>query len=188
MERPIKVSAAPQEDPIVGIFKALRESIDASRPTCKEIDFKQVFVPMFANAPDRDKRVTFNTWLALAGGSHSEVDVVDSRGAVLFTVPPLFANGAVSIFSGEAGKRLSHVLTHAHKLEQIMPGKGQRYADEHLQQFEISNDRAPSIIEGYATRWHAIFYRYGYAATSPDSGPGVSTERSSGNEYDALEF
>lgn len=122
-----------------------------------EIVFKEYFLDFFFNISKHPESSTLSLkWTELAGGPYSEVDVVDSFGNKIFTVPSLFSRPKVNdehlkhmSFSNIAGKFEA-------KANRIY-ADGINYLNMELSSLpkEISSSSDEEVI-----RWISIFKRY----------------------------
>lgn len=154
-------SLPADSDQIISLFKSIRANID-TRPTARvrEDLFSKGFLPFFLGLPESDPRITMEVWHGLAGGPYNEVSVVDASGKVLFSVPPTMSNRMVAPMTGEGGRALSSLLSHATIRETHIPGTGAHLLQEGLKRFEfISADRDEHALS-FQKRWDEIIARY----------------------------
>lgn len=145
---------------IRGIMEDLNTSAEISRTRMPEAIFVAGFLPLFAGEKDKiPKGITLEVWARVAGNDFAEVDVVDARGNVLFTVPALFERSA---FNSVKGQRvgMSHVILTHQQYNHQSPALGSRYLDEELSKRQMLAD-VPEAVLINLERWNAIYTRYG---------------------------
>lgn len=151
-----------------------------------EVRFRDVFLPFFAGDTDPQYKVTMAHWynvargdfdrqeysdsMNLAGASYREVDIVDEKGNVLFTVPPIMDRLAVRTLKRERGvPSVSDVIFQAQAYSNLSPMAGQHHLDVEL------NERGDRMFSpnhhAYAVRWAEIFARYGRQLLDPEGKP-----------------
>ena len=96
----LKKASAEMVDPdakyVLDTAKLMEETINKPAPNAKlpEIIFKEHFVEFFKTyssntAPTEADSTTYARWLTIAGSEFNEVDIIDDKGNVIFTVPPM---------------------------------------------------------------------------------------------------
>lgn len=86
-------------------FKSLVEDAEKEKKSViPEVVFQQYFLDYFKNLAlnkidknDEKSDVILKKWIELAGGVYQEVDVLDTKGEVAFTVPAMCTRGTANI-------------------------------------------------------------------------------------------
>ena len=128
--------------------------------TIQEYPFKMYFLPAFAglfkDPTILDKMVT--KWIAIAGQVHREVQVVDTGGKLMFTVPPL---QTLDIF--DATKQgvvpISSIIKNTERVKAIAPTRYNSVVQASLEEtlFKRIN---PEAVEKTYQQWSEIFSMY----------------------------
>lgn len=126
--------------------------------TLSERVFSNVFLPLFAGDETLVYKADFATWINYAGGPYRSVDIIDTSGKVLFTVPPLFDRKAVNPVSTSAIP-ISHVVATANQYAKLHPSQGMLYLDAELTKRAIVMKVPANVIENLEL-WNNIFMRY----------------------------
>ena len=128
--------------------------------TIPEFPFKMYFLPAFAglfkDPAVLDKMVA--KWIAIAGQVHREVQVVDTEGKLMFTVPPL---QTLDIF--DATKQgivpISSIIKRSERVKSIAPNRYNSALQASLEQtlFDRIN---PEAVEKTYQQWSEMFSLY----------------------------
>lgn len=145
---------------VVRDAKEIQEYGKRETVTIPEVNFVQVFLPYFAQDPENLYDVHVGHWIAIAGGPFNSVNVADPSGEILYTVPPIFDNTALTLKPHEAPEAIYEVIGNANNLALSFPAKGIRYMREHLGELYRKMVDKTIAIEQIRT-WNAIFTRYG---------------------------
>jgi len=131
----------------------------------EESIFVHVFLPMFLGTPmeQRQYKVDLPNWVAYAGNPYWEVDVIDTKGTVLFTVPPIFDRSAISPsdaarHAGRGG--IMDVIMMTQKLQLVSPVQAKYYLNQEMRQRAVGMVQMDNVLVFLRT-WNAIFKRYG---------------------------
>lgn len=132
--------------------------------TVPERNFVAVFLPIFAGEPPTPyKAKLFPHWVNIAGNPYRPVDVVDTKGKVLFRVPPLFdrmAIGPSTQMKRGQHSSISHVVASAGQFAAMSPAMGEQYLSKELTKRALLMKVPQSVLQDLET-WNAIFARYG---------------------------
>lgn len=86
----------PDAQYVLETAKLMEKTIIQEQPKAKlpEIIFREHFVDFFRNygsntEPTEADSTTYARWLTIAGSEFNEVDIIDDKGNVIFTVPPM---------------------------------------------------------------------------------------------------
>ncbi len=150
---------------IKDIFEKLNAATEKETKSMSEGAFKEIFLPMFLGEESKHGMKMAN-WINYAGGPFFSVKVVDDKGAVLFTVPPVYNRKALDDLGGlDAGGRpmrpISHILTTYGQMARIGPNVGENYINAELtKRFDVMK----KDVDFLATLkvWKDIFTRYGH--------------------------
>ncbi len=138
-------------------------------PTLPEAVFVNLFLPFFAKDENPEHKVTLKDWFAaivrhsdpskIDGQAFLSVDIVDTAGKVLFTVPPALDHDAInSISEGETS--LKHVVISFQQYNNVHPAQGKVYLETQLARRKLIQHTPVRIIE-QLRQWDAIYKRYG---------------------------
>ena len=134
-----------------GVYNSL--VVDHENSKLPETVFKSNFLPYFAGVeePPKDKNPIVD-WIAIAGSPMSKVDIIDNKGEVLYTTPPVVSDG-ISDSILNSGLPVSDIMTEAELERNNIPLKGEKVLNEKLfsKTKTISNH----------TEWEDIYKRYG---------------------------
>jgi hypothetical protein len=138
-----------------------QNSINAKIP---EEMFVKVFLPVFLGEVKVDKQTDyFIQWGAIAGNPLNSVDVVDSEGTILYTVPPLIDTSDISITTDRRETiPLGAMVDNYERNLSMTPAMGHRYWAEN------ASAKLRSLIKPetgkrteYNKKWEDILARYG---------------------------
>lgn len=144
------------------ISKELNESTEQNA-VVPEIVFKEYFLPMFKRFATKklDKNQDDNLlrkWIELAGGPYSEVDVIDTKGNKIFTVPSVYTRNVADISKLDDVNFTDIGIKHE-QYKNILPQQGENYANKTIKNL-------PKFINSSKThaseqnRWVEILTKY----------------------------
>lgn len=117
--------------------------------------FVRDILPMLAGD---DKELNMNFWLHKVGSYFKSIRVVKGK-EVLFDVPPLFSNGAVSMPFAAPDDSLAEDMVRAELKANVHPGIGEKYLAEALHsRLKLEGPAAAKI---FAAHINEILVRYG---------------------------
>jgi hypothetical protein len=139
-------------------------------PTIQERIFVQVFLPIFAgDEVNQYKAKIYPHWINVAGNPYRPVNVVDTQGKVLFTVPALLDRRAISPSTQtERGttSSISHVVASASQYSAMSPIAGANYLSKELTRRALIMKVPTQVLTDLKT-WNEIFVRYGRPPLAP---------------------
>jgi hypothetical protein len=123
--------------------------------------FAGVFVPIFAGEDSLYNNVSMETWVNFAGGPYRRVDIVGSRGEVIFTVPPIFERGNVkTIVDSTRNNSVFHMVLTAQQYARVHPKQGEAYLKDSLSK-RTTMLSSPINLAKNLEFWNMVFKRYG---------------------------
>lgn len=148
------------------LIKDIEEGVQAAnqltRPSVDARMFHDVFLPFFAgDAAPKYPNVSMQHWMRIAMNPFQEVDIVDVKGHVLATVPPLHDRTAIgpTDATGSEGvhrNRLMHVYSNVILLAGRSPKSAEAYFAEEIQgRMQKGIDKHPAIR--YAQMWNRVY-------------------------------
>jgi len=153
--------------------------------------FACIFLPMFYSGEVHPQyKADMATWVNIAGngeggGGYKEVDVIDKKGNVIYSVPAIFNHDAIKSQPNSKNGIMSAVINADHYAG-LHPALGTQHLEQELAKREIfSYD--PTFFAANAERWNAIFIRYGYPTIGNVVVPEVEAkqkEKESVTDYD----
>ena len=157
-----KVAAEKEINEIQALLKSQEQNDHARMP---ERVFRFVFLPLFAGDQDWPYKGKANLamWINFAGNSFKPVDVIDTQGNVLFTVPAISDRTGVSPVKNDPNvmnSRIRSVVKNAEMLSHVSPRDGQRYLADQLMRRTMIQQNIPTILSNVKI-WNDIFKRYG---------------------------
>lgn len=141
---------------------------DGTKAVISEEAFKQSFLPYFSgNVAAVGNRNVITEWISVAGTAMSEVDVINSKNEVLFTVPALFDSNVIDLTKRVTGSSIADIVEDYNLRKDATPHAATKIVNASLDNRlkEIIADGA-SIRKTTAERWIAIMGRYGIAPPS----------------------
>lgn len=141
---------------------------DGSKNVISEEAFKQSFLPYFSgNVGAVGNRNVITEWISVAGTAMSEVDVINDKREVLFTVPALFDSNVIDLTKRVTGSSIGEIVEDYNLRKDATPYAAKNIVNDSLDRKlkEITTDTAP-IRQTTAERWIAIMGRYGIAPPS----------------------
>ncbi|BAS05016.1 hypothetical protein [Ralstonia phage RSF1] len=122
--------------------------------------FVEHFLPLFAGEVAPTAHVNYQTWLEkVAGGEKVSVDIVDTQGNVLFTVPPLFDTSILEQ-AKPGGESMTLIERHYSRLKEFDAAGSQVFLNRKLSGLHIKDKPTEQVYENIRI-WNAIFERYG---------------------------
>lgn len=174
------------EDALEGMDSLLKAA-ETDHAVIKERVFKRILLPVLTN---RSGKQSLRIWQDIAGHPMRAIEVQDDRtGERLFIIPPLLKGILPSINRNQKRMSIYEVLQTAEQKRRVIPGMGDRFLVEHMQQWTPEGSNDDSTLR----QWAAILTRYnidiGIApasdeerATEDTQSPGVDLT----GEYDDL--
>lgn len=157
---------------------------DPIKGVLPEREFVNVFLRLFCGEAGHDFGLLLNYWIAVAGSYMSEVDIIDQRGMVLFTVPAIQSSSFLSPV--QKGPSYSEIMAEYGNQQ----NRSSQVANAFLaQQFEAKAQQivAPPPSQTDRERWVAILARYGKTLPVPAL-PGQISQKNTGSDDDELVF
>lgn len=147
------------------VVEMLQMKEDVPNARIPEDIFRRAYLPMFAGIPEEKwpvAGITLNNWYGVSGGPHFEVDVIDTKGNVLFTVPPIVpppSTRAMAKFA-EDGHGVGSAFNKAREVGRNIPIEGEIIARQEVQRIQPRFSRR--YENDYRMRWAPIFGYYGF--------------------------
>lgn len=137
----------------------ITEAIKEDNPKIPEPVFRELFLPAFAN-PDKDTKIEkdnfLSHWIGLVGGPTTEVDLVNMKGDVILTVPPIFDSSVLNESTTTAARIKSVFLNLAEDtFQQRALHEFQENSTKELNAL-LKSDREVQV-----NRWAKVFEHYG---------------------------
>lgn len=133
----------------------------------REEFFTSVFLPYFAGEITENEfpdGISMHTWNQIAGNMNNSVDVIDSNGRILFTVPPVNDLSYIVQNPDTYYDQMSSAGTYAETLRNSARPDEVMMADKVIS--KKLNERIPVRLkdkkEERYKQWAEIFLRYGY--------------------------
>lgn len=126
-----------------------------------EVNFVQVFLPYFAGDEENPYDVDLSSWTTLVGSPFRKAYVVDAKGDILFTVPPMSDN---TVFSPKGVRddyqdHFPEVIGNLNNQRARSLIQGSQYFREFLKQYYTKLiDKA--FVADHIIAWNEIFRRY----------------------------
>lgn len=145
---------------------SVAESISKGSPldpmgTIPENHFYHVFLPFFARTGN-PYNVNLGNWASKAGSYFSEMKVINEKGEVVVTVPPILHRDAVKPYDTDIDDHFSAGMNLVRVKSRIHPKMGlselRRMLDHRLDAMIVGN----VDVLGYVKRWNDIFKHYEY--------------------------
>lgn len=156
-----KVGTESIRDGINDIFNAL--VIDKENAVLPENLFVTNFLPFFAGERDiKQERQFMSNWIGVAGSPTREVDIIDTRGQVLYTVPSLFNTNMIETVVNADDTRLTKVIMDYEqtKTDFPIPANDRVGIDLHHKLKESLGNVDENMVNQTSDRWNQIFDRY----------------------------
>lgn len=123
-----------------------------------ERNFVEVCLPFFAGDTKPKYPIDMNTWLNIAGGPYCSVDVIDNKGQVLFTIPPIFDRSAIDP-TAKGRHSMAHIVATTNLYVKQHPKLGANYLDKELTGRALVM-KVPAAVQKHLEIWNSIFTRY----------------------------
>lgn len=152
---------------IIGISSVLEESnTHEGKANIAEDIFVNVFLPFFAGEENIYK-VGLGNWVTVAtnggslpGGQFREVDVIDDKGKVLFTVPPIYDRNALNPVKLSDRIALPQLMEQAEQLGSIKPALQTKMKNQIFEALLNKMRAGNNNAREYLLKWNDIFTRY----------------------------
>jgi hypothetical protein len=152
-------------------INAIRQSLDeqetATRARMPERIFVGLWLAVFHKGQNEFyPQVNLDMWANYAGNEYREVDIINAKGEVLFSVPPLFDRSGIKAIQGKdrtrmPGGNILNIIRNAELRSRVSPQDGRNYLSAHLKQRALFMADLPPSVRTNLERWDAIFKRYG---------------------------
>ncbi len=162
--------AKNNHDTLLQECKSFMEEKAKKRNTIQEAVFVTTYLPMFfvGGATEDEKgaiRLPLRAWIEqYAGSAYNEVDVVDTNGEVLFTVPPLSVSVGTYQSDLNNAAELGHVnaafADAAISVKNESDLHGAKLAGLSEKFLNDLQETTSSVREEIRARWYAIYSRY----------------------------
>lgn len=153
------------KEAIEEITEALQDPDIKKNEKCPEYIFKEEFLPFFKkfaynkiDKKDNASHTLMHKWLCISGGHYKSVDILDHKGDVLFTVPPIFNQDTINM-DNLKGSYFQDIVKEAKKKGERFPDEGNSYLYNKLSNLPpfINN---PETVNDDLDKWREIFDRY----------------------------
>lgn len=124
-------------------------------------------------------------WISIAGTPMSEVDVIDNKGQVVFTVPPLFDSNGINIINRRERNSFADISSNFIRMNVSTPIAANNFLNNSLHQKVdeiLDTDHKPTMNQ---ERWNGILKRYGKDTPVETKG---STPKTTDNGNDDLVY
>ena len=152
-------------------INAIRQSLDeqetATRARMPERIFVGLWLAVFHKGQNEFyPQVNLDMWANYAGNEYREVDIINAKGEVIFSVPPLFDRSGIKTIQGKErtrmpGGNILNIIQNAELRARVSPQDGRNYLSAHLKQRALFMADLPPSVRTNLERWDAIFKRYG---------------------------
>jgi len=147
-------------DEISEIAANVEKAAHEVRARLPERHFREIYLPMFAGDAKLNYPVDLNHWVNFAGNPYREVDIINERGEVLYTVPPVLDRHSVNPMDGsETRTSIAHAISTAQQYGRIHPSQGVNYLNAELTERALIMKVPANVLKDLET-WNAIFQRY----------------------------
>jgi len=124
--------------------------------------FVGVFLPFFCGEKSFDSENDIIVrWISIAGNPAKEVQIIDTNGEVLFTVPPIMDTTCIDFKNDNKGQALGNIIANYELHKNQLPIVGKNYLESTIDnrlKTLIKDSDALSVNE---KRWNEIFIKYG---------------------------
>ena len=174
--------ASREKDKIDQIFDSMK-IIESEKSRLPEHIFVSYFLPFFIGQRQVDEKNNYPAqWISIAGSPTSEVDVIDSSGTVLYTVPAFF-NTKKNNPVGERGNlNFNALISAAELLKSRSPIESNNTVNQ-LYQAKMSKYINTNIDSEDAKKWKFIFDKYKITSNIQEDKEEDKEEVSKGDEY-----
>jgi hypothetical protein len=126
--------------------------------------FRNVFLPYFTGQQTENIENVTTQWVGIAGSAMSKVDIIDTQGNVLFTVPELMNTSGLDVIKRRAGDSLEDRTSTYHSHALTSPALARNYLqqglDGKLNQM-VSVEKAKGAFKDRSNEWNKVFSYYG---------------------------
>jgi hypothetical protein len=133
------------------------------RPQIPEEVFTVLFLPYFSGQVVPEGRNVMAEWISAAGSAMADVDVVDTDGNVVFTVPPIFSTDMLKLTRERPRGDFAEIVTETQMISHQSGVKATVYADQAINakvRENVDQAKASQIRSTTEQRWGQIFDRY----------------------------
>lgn len=176
--RPLSPFEAARKSEMMDAEQRAFEGLVLSEPRSRlpEPLFREHFWPYFNHDREvqRDQNV-FAQWVGVAGSPTSEVDVVNEKGDIVFTVPALLNTGILNVLKSDHQQQsIKETFQETSRLAADLPDVATTFFQKMLQHKlgDISSNRPPQ--EKDVQNWKKIAEYYGTA--TPDAATAQTTK------------
>lgn len=149
--------------------------------------FVKHFLPYFSGKTTENSERLMGEWIGIAGNATAEVDVFNSKGEVIFTVPSMMNSNALDISNRKVGDTVGEMISNYKLREAHVPGSGRNYLDHvSAEKVEKMVDRNAIPTTESEQRWANILHRYGVGPANSVSNVGTTAAANDG--VDDLEY
>lgn len=120
--------------------------------------FVAYFLPLFAGL-ETHPDVNIGRWVSIASTPFAEVDIINTQGQILFTVPPIFERKVIDTTKYNGGSIKAITATYELLLRQS-PYRAEAFMRHSLDKIDKTNNLA-SWHNTHAEKMKPIFQRYG---------------------------
>jgi hypothetical protein len=158
------------------IFEATT-TLSESRPHLPEAVFRKMFLPYFSGqlkvTPENN---IIGKWVSVAINPHNEVDVVDIKGEVVFTVPGIISTDIID--AGAGSSKLSSIVDGFLSDVEVLPVRAINTFNSEIQS-SLNSVVNMSLADasGNRAKWEKIFEYYNIPLTD-------GTDESTDTNYD----
>lgn len=160
------------------------QELQSPRFRYPEARFRKYFAPFFLGVYEAPKEMGILTlWLSEtgAGSQHTEVDIVDSNGNVLFVIPPLLNTSGLSIEANANAEVRFNGLNNIHKAESLNnPVQATVNFFNGVSEKLSTLFNSYSVDPSYAEKWKKIYEFYGVPYGNQQTTAASNTDKPKG--------
>ena len=164
---------------IVEIHKELVTSPGLRKKLPEDL-FVAYFLPLFAGL-ETHPDVNIGRWVSIAGTPFAEVDIINTHGHTLYTVPPIFESKVIDTTKYTGGSIKAVTATYELLLRQS-PVRAEAFMTHSLEKIDKSNDLG-KWYNTHAEKMKPIFERYNVVPAWMVGKEKVATPESSRPDY-----
>lgn len=144
------------------------------------------FLPYFSGQDLAQGRNVVAEWIGVAGSPMAEVDVVDQKGEVVYSVPPIYNTNILEIANRKAGQSVADIFQQYELRRAGVPAAANAYLNQNLA------DKSREMVIGQidensvAGRWNTIMSRYGIKPTAEAEKAGGTSKPAQPADDDVL--
>lgn len=144
------------------------------------------FLPYFSGQDLGQGRNVVAEWIGVAGSPMAEVDVVDQKGEVVYSVPPIYNTNILEIANRKAGQSVADIFQQYELRRAGVPAAANAYLNQNLA------DKSREMVIGQidensvAGRWNSIMSRYGIKPTAEAEKAGGTSKPAQPADDDVL--